>query len=89
MLITIHFICEIIIIITMVICIYPIVDDCLLGDYELTQMLINIQELLKCCVSKCVEKLPTASPQGGGKKKMATKVDKRDPLVGSIQAAFR
>ena len=75
----------------MIIYTYPIADDCLLGDYELTQTYIHVhmQELLKCCVSKCVEKLPTASPQGGGKKKMATKVDKRDPLVGSIQAAFR
>jgi hypothetical protein len=41
-------------------------------------------------VSECVEKLPTTSPQeGGGKKKMATKVEKMNPTVGSIQAAFR
>jgi hypothetical protein len=47
------------------------------------------QELLKCCVSECVEKLPSTSPQEGGKKKMATKVEKMNPAVGSVQAAFR
>ena len=43
----------------------------------------HMQELLKCCVGRCVEKLPT-NPKEGSKKKIAM-----EPLVGSIQATFR
>ena len=53
----------------------------------------HIQELLKCCVGNCVEELrsplPTSHKEGSKKKSRATKPDKMDPLVGSIQAAFR
>ena len=52
----------------------------------------HTQELLKCCVAKCVDQLSPTEPlsghKDGGKKKKA-KADKMNPVVGSIQAVFR
>ncbi len=72
----------------MIVYAHPITDN---YPKQNTHTLSLLQELLNCCVSRCVEKLPTTSPQeGGAKKKLATKVDKMNsPLVGSVQAAFR
>ena len=72
--------------------------DSLILVHTPTHTHTHTQELLKCCVGRCADQLepldlapPTGEKEGGKRKRgaLSMKADKMDPVVGSIQAAFR